>query len=103
MRQHQAITSNTGEAEEEVSDEYDEDDYKGHEPRREVSENVKNAVALPKLESVRAADPSLRCGEWIIRTRLAIRGFSPTAGTWFTHVLETAQEAYRRWTVAQAL
>jgi hypothetical protein len=88
----------------------DEADARADEARAEATEarelaveTVKNAVPLPKLESVRSADPSLRCGEWITRITLAIRGFSPTAGTWFSHVLEEAEDAYRRWTVALPL
>jgi hypothetical protein len=69
----------------------------------EAVEVVKGAVALPKLDSVRVADPSLRCGDWLKRVALAISAFSPNADVWWESTIEASQKAYLAWMATDAL
>jgi hypothetical protein len=69
----------------------------------ETVEVVVGAVALPKLDSVRVADPSLRCGDWLKRVALAISAFSPNADVWWESTIEASQKAYLAWMATDAL
>ena len=61
------------------------------------------AVELPKICSPCEADAGLKCGNWLTRTELAVKGFSDSAGPWWARTVSRAMEAYRHWSQANPL